>query len=228
MNALGINHGKSGNVSLRVPGGFLITPTGMAYEALKPSDIVAISIDGRVRGPRAPSSEWPMHLHILRGRPDAAAVVHTHSPSATALACLRRDIPRFHYMVAAAGGESIRCAPYALYGSEALARHALAALEERKACLLANHGVVALGPDLDAALALALEVERLAEQYLLALQAGEPVLLSEAEMAEAVAKFSDYGRQPEGYSPPRTPRGRSGRTTEAQRRRGRLARSARP
>lgn len=196
MNDLGINHGRSGNVSLRVPGGFLITPTGMDYATLTPADIVAIDMRGNARGRRAPSSEWPMHRRILDGRPDAAAIVHTHSPSATAVACLRRDIPRFHYMVAAAGGESIRCAPYALYGSDDLARHALAALDGRTACLLANHGVVALGAALDDALRLALEVEKLAEQYLLALQAGGPVLLSEEEMAEAVAKFADYGRQP--------------------------------
>jgi L-fuculose-phosphate aldolase len=196
MNAHGINHGRSGNISLRVAGGFLITPTGMDYATLKPADIVAMDMAGRAKPGRAPSSEWPMHCVILRGRPDANAIVHTHSPSATALACLRRDIPRFHYMVAAAGGESIRCAAYALYGSEELARHALAALGGRKACLLANHGVVALGADVDAALGLALEVEKLAEQYLLALQAGEPVLLTEKEMAEAVAKFADYGKQP--------------------------------
>lgn len=196
MNALGINHGRSGNVSLRVANGFLITPTGMDYATLKPADIVLMDLAGRAQGRRAPSSEWPMHRRILAGRADAQAIVHTHSPAATALACMRRAIPRFHYMVAAAGGESIRCAPYALYGSDALARHALAALKDRTACLLANHGVIALGPDLAAALRLAVEVEKLAEQYLLALQAGGPVLLSKAEMAEAVAKFADYGRQP--------------------------------
>lgn len=196
MNDLGINHGRSGNVSLRLPGGFLITPTGMDYATLRPADIVAMDMAGRAEGRRAPSSEWPMHSRILEGRPDAAAIVHTHSVAATAVACLRRDIPRFHYMVAAAGGESIRCAPYALYGSDELAAHALAALDGRRACLLANHGVVALGGDPDAALRLALEVEKLAEQYLLALQAGGPVLLSEQEMAEAVAKFAGYGRQP--------------------------------
>ena len=192
MNGLGINQGSSGNVSVRAGKGFLITPTALPYEATTPDDIVAMDLDGSHRGSRRPSSEWRFHRDIYAARPDAGAVVHTHAVHATALACLRKPIPRFHYMVALAGGEDIRCAPYATYGTQELSDHALAALMGRKACLLANHGMIALGADLDAALALAVEVETLAHQYLLALQAGGPKLLTRAQMGEALAKFAHY------------------------------------
>lgn len=192
MNGLGINQGSSGNVSVRAGKGLLITPTALPYDATTPGDIVAMALDGSHKGPRRPSSEWRFHRDIYAARPDAGAVVHTHAVHATALACLRKPIPRFHYMVALAGGEDIRCAPYATYGTQELSDHALAALEGRKACLLANHGMIALGPNLDAALALAVEVETLARQYLLALQCGGPKLLTRAQMAEALAKFADY------------------------------------
>ena len=192
MNGLGINQGSSGNVSVRAGRGFLITPTALPYDATTPDDIVAMDLDGSHRGARRPSSEWRFHRDIYAERPDAGAVVHTHAVHATALACLRKPIPRFHYMVALAGGEDIRCAPYATYGTQELSDHALAALKGRKACLLANHGMIALGPNLDAALALAVEVETLAHQYLLALQSGAPKLLTRAQMAQALEKFADY------------------------------------
>jgi L-fuculose-phosphate aldolase len=195
MNALGVNQGTSGNVSARTRGGLLITPSGVPYDALKPEGIVALAADGTVAGGGTPSSEWRFHVDILAARPDAGAVVHTHSVHATALSCLRRGIPAFHYMVAAAGGDTIRCAPYATFGTQALSDNALAALAGRRACLLANHGVIAIGRDLDAALALAVEVETLARQYLLALQAGTPAILPAAEMRRVLEKFETYGQR---------------------------------
>ena len=196
MNERGINRGKSGNVSARIQGGFLITPTGLAYESMVPEDIVAMTPSGESRGARLPSSEWRFHRDIYASRADAGAIVHAHSPFATTLACLGRDIPAFHYMVAVAGGKDIRCAPYATFGTQELSDHALAALKARRACLLANHGMIAIGATLASALALAVEVEALAEQYWRALQIGAPNLLSEAEMDVVLAKFENYGQQP--------------------------------
>lgn len=195
MNASGLNQGTSGNISHRVEEGFLVTPTGMEYDALRPEDIVLMRFDGSHEGARLPSSEWRFHRDILASRPEVHAVLHTHSLHSTALACLRRPIPPFHYMVAMAGGSDIRCAPYATFGTEQLSRHAVAALEGRKACLLANHGLIAVGANLAAAFKLAMEVETLAAMYLRALQVGEPVLLDEAEMAEALERFRTYGQQ---------------------------------
>jgi L-fuculose-phosphate aldolase len=199
MNDAGINVNKAGNVSARCvrgrSAGLLITPTGIGYDRLQPSDVVFLPLaDGRAVGRRAPSSEWRFHLDIYRRRPELAAVVHTHSPSATALACHGRGIPPFHYMVAAAGGSDIRCAPYATYGTQALSDHALAALEGRRACLLAHHGVIACGTSLEAALALAIEVEHLARMYLAASSLGEPPLLPEDEMQRVVGTFASYGQ----------------------------------
>ena len=194
MNALGINRGKSGNVSARWKQGFLVTPSGLAYEETRPSDIVHVDAAGRPSGRREPSSEWRFHHDIYHGRPEAMAVVHTHSSFATTLACLRMDIPAFHYMIAVAGGNTIRCAPYATFGTQQLSDGALAALEGRKACLLANHGAISIGADLDAALALAVEVEGLCEQYWRALQVGKPVILPDEEMAFVIDKFRTYGR----------------------------------
>jgi len=193
---LGVN--RSGNVSARWADGFLVTPTGVPYEALEPEDIVFAPLDGGPpQGRLLPSSETPFHLEIYRARPELSAIVHCHSPNAVALACTRRGIPPFHYMVAAAGGASILCAPYAVFGSEELSRHAVEALADgRRACLLANHGQIACGASLPKALELAREVEMLARQYLLALQAGEPVLLDAAEMAQVLDKFTTYGKQP--------------------------------
>lgn len=199
MNALGINQGTSGNVSLRVAGGnragFLVSPSGVPYDAMAPDDVVLMRMGGAWEGKpgRKPSSEWRFHHDILKARPDAGAVIHTHAMFCTTLSCLRRGIPAFHYMVAVAGGESIRCADYATFGTQALSDAALRALEGRSACLLANHGMIALGATLETALALAVEVETLAAQYWRALQIGEPVLLSKSEMAEVIRKFRAMG-----------------------------------
>ncbi|HYO53674.1 class II aldolase/adducin family protein [Archangium sp.] len=197
MNASGLNQGTSGNLSQRVEDGFLLTPTGMDYDTLVPEDIVLMRFDGGHEGRRAPSSEWRIHRDILATRPEVGAVLHAHSMFCTTLACLRQGIPSFHYMVTAAGGEDIRCAPYATFGTEELSRHAVAALEGRKACLLANHGMIAVGKDLAGAFKLAVEVEALAAMYWRALQVGEPVLLDAAEMARVIEKFKTYGQQPE-------------------------------
>ncbi|HEX8703611.1 MAG TPA: class II aldolase/adducin family protein [Myxococcaceae bacterium] len=198
MNTSGLNQGTSGNLSHRVEGGFLVTPTGMEYEALRPEDLVLMRFDGSHEGPRRPSSEWRFHRDILASRPEVNAVLHAHSMFCTTVACLRRSIPAFHYMVAVAGGSSIRCAPYATFGTEELSRHAVAALEGRKACLLANHGLITVGTDLAGAFKLAVEVETLAAMYLRALQVGEPVVLDEAEMAVVLEKFKTYGQQKDG------------------------------
>ena len=199
MNDAGINRGRSGNVSARVnPGtgdGFLVTPTGMSYDAMTPEDVVAMTRDGEARGSRRPSSEWRFHCELYRTRADFRAIVHVHAPFATTLACLNRGIPAFHYMVAMAGGRDIRCAAYATFGSPELAAHAVAAMADRRACLLANHGMIAAGADLPTALALAIEVEGLAEMYCRALQLGVPSLLSDAEMDVVLEKFSSYGQQ---------------------------------
>jgi L-fuculose-phosphate aldolase len=194
MNACGINRGHSGNVSARCGEGFLVTPSRLDYSALRTEDVVAMTPDGATRASLLPSSEWRFHRDIYAARPDVAAVVHAHAPFATALACLGREIPAFHYMVAVAGGKNIRCAPYATFGTQQLSDHALAALAGRKACLLANHGMIAVGSSLPAALALAVEVEGLAEQYWRALQIGPPNLLSDAEMDVVLAKFATYGQ----------------------------------
>jgi L-fuculose-phosphate aldolase len=194
MNSHGLNRGKSGNVSARVESGFLVTPTGLAYESMQPQDIVAMNLSGEARGTRTPSSEWRFHRDIYAARPQAGAIVHAHSPFATTLACLGRGIPAFHYMIAVGGGKDIRCAPYATFGTQELSDHALRALEDRKACLLANHGMIAIGPALADALALAVEVEALAEQYWRALQIGDPDLLPDAEMMRVLEKFKTYGQ----------------------------------
>lgn len=195
LERTGLSPQRSGNVSLRWRDGMLITPTGLAYHDLLPGDIVWMGLDGRVpEGSLAPSSEWHMHAAIYAARADARAVVHAHSDHAVTLAVMKRDIPPFHYMVALLGGRDIRCAPYATFGSEELGRHAVAALQDRKACLLAHHGQIALGQSIDEALKLAHEVETLAGQYWRALQIGEPDLLSDAEMARVVEKFRTYGQ----------------------------------
>lgn len=194
MNARGINRGKSGNVSARMPSGFLVTPTGLAYESMLPDDVVAMTMDGAPQGSRAPSSEWRFHRDIYAARGEVRAVVHTHSPFATTLSCLERGIPAFHYMIAVAGGSDIRCAPYATFGTQELSDRALRALDGRRACLLANHGMIAVGSSLADALALAVEVEALAEQYWRAVQIGQPTILSDAEMARVLEKFSTYGQ----------------------------------
>jgi len=195
LAGLGLNSGRSGNLSVRVDGGFIVTPSGAAYETLHPDDLVYLTSSGDYGGGQArPSSEWRIHRDVYAHRPDAHAVVHTHSPFATTLACVGRKIPPFHYEVAFAGGPDIRCAPYATFGTQELSDHAMAALDGRKACLLANHGVLALGDSLEGALGLAEKVENLARVYWQALQVGEPVLLDEVEMARVVEKFLTYGK----------------------------------
>jgi L-fuculose-phosphate aldolase len=190
----GLNRGTSGNASVRVNNGLLLTPTGMDVEDMIASDMVFMNEEGECEGERKPTSEWRFHLDILKARPEIGAVVHTHSMFATTLACLRKDVPPFHYMIAVSGGDSIRCAPYALFGSGALSLAALEALEGRRACLLANHGMIALGENLKQAFDVAVEVEALCEQYLRALQVGEPVILSAQEMAEVFAQFKGYSK----------------------------------
>jgi L-fuculose-phosphate aldolase len=198
MNAAGINRGKSGNVSARLRNaafdGFLVTPTGLPYDWTTADDIVAMTVDGDARGPRLPSSEWRFHRDIYRARADVGAIVHTHAPFATTLACLGRGIPPFHYMIAMAGGPDIRCAPYATFGTQELSDHAVAALTGRKACLLAHHGMIAVEGSLEQALALAVEVETLAEMYWRAPQIGEPAWLAPDEMDRVLAKFRSYGQ----------------------------------
>ena len=198
MNAQGINRGKSGNVSARFRhgelDGFLVTPTGLAYDRTTPADIVPMTLDGEAHGKRLPSSEWRFHRDIYRTRPDASAIVHAHSPFATTLACHGRGIPAFHYMIAVGGGRDIRCADYATFGTQELSDHVLAALDGRRACLLAHHGMIAVGASLAGALALAVEVETLAEIYWRALAIGEPETLSEAEMNVVLEKFAAYGQ----------------------------------
>lgn len=196
MDLAGFAPSKSGNVSARFGNDVLITPSGLPYAGMRPEDAVVIGPDGVLKGgSRKPSSEWPFHTTIYKARPDAQAIVHTHSPQATALSATRRGIPAFHYMIALAGGPDIRCAAYATFGSQALADNAVAALDGRKAVLLANHGVVALGATLDGAYTIAAEVENLAGQYLSLLAAGlEPVILDEDEMARVSEKFAGYGK----------------------------------
>jgi L-fuculose-phosphate aldolase len=194
LDAAGFMPSKSGNVSVRDGDGFLITPAALPYAKTTDADLVRVAADGRANGRHRPSSEWQLHAAIYAARADAQAVVHTHSPRATALSCARRGIPPFHYMVLLAGGD-VRCAAHATFGTAALAANAVAALQGRRAVLLANHGVVALGATLAAAVTLAFEIENLAGQFLDLLAAGlQPVLLDDRELAEAAAQFAGYGR----------------------------------
>ena len=194
--ARGLTQGTSGNVSARLGGDMLITPSATPYDTLRPAMIAAMALEdndgGAWRGPLAPSSEWRFHRDILRARPEIGAVVHTHSPHATALAMARRPIPAGHYMVAAFGGDDVRCAGYARYGTAELSALVVQALHDRKACLMANHGAVTLGRDLDEALSLAIELEALARQHVLTIAIGGPVILGAAEMAEVHAAFAGY------------------------------------
>lgn len=194
MNRIGLNQGTSGNLSVRLDGDrCLITPSGVDYRTMANADIATLHSDGRWSGPIRPSSEWRFHRDILRARPDVGAVLHTHSRYATAIACLDRDIPAFHYMVAIAGGASIRCAPYATFGSEELSERALKALDDRRACLLAHHGLIVVEATAERALQLAIEVEALAAMYLSARQIGEPRALPKREMDKVLALFRSYG-----------------------------------
>lgn len=189
----GLSQGTSGNLSARYGEGFLITPSGTPYEDITPEGIVFVDRDGHWPTGQRPSSEWRFHRDIYLARPDAGAVVHVHPPYATALAMCRKAIPPAHYMIAVGGGDSIRCADYYTYGTQALSDAVLAALEGRLACLMANHGMIALGTTLTQAMWRAVEVENLARQYALSLQIGTPVLLTDQEVADVLSKFANYG-----------------------------------
>ena len=192
MNSQGLNQGTSGNVSVRDGEGYWITPSALAYDLCQPEDVVWMDGDGQPQGRRRPSSEWRMHGDVYRRYLQAGAVLHAHSLYCTTLACLERPIPAFHYMVAVAGGDSIRCAPYAVFGSQALSDAAIEALRDRSAALLGHHGMLCFAADLDQVLALAVEVETLARMYLQALQVTEPPVLPAAEMAEVLRRFQGY------------------------------------
>jgi L-fuculose-phosphate aldolase len=202
LDALGLNRGSTGNASVRgaAGAGFWITPTGMGADELQPAELVWMDDAGDSRGAWEPSSEWPFHRAIYRMRADLGAVVHLHSPRACALAGLRRPLPAFHYMVAVAGGADVPCVPYHLFGSDALSDAVADGFRQRNACLLANHGLVAGGTNVAHALKVALEIEALCGMYLAALAAGEPVLLSDAEMAEVIERFKRYGRRRQASS----------------------------
>jgi L-fuculose-phosphate aldolase len=195
LDAQGLMPNKSGNVSCRVAGGFCITPAAVPYRELTVESIAQVDLGaGTIADGARPSSEWRMHGAIYAARPDVTAIVHTHSPRATALACAGRGIPAFHYMIALAGGE-VRCMPYATFGTTELAANAVQGLQGRRAALLANHGVIAVGPSLRVAQSVALEVENLADEYLQMLAAGlTPQLLAQAELEKVIEKFAGYGR----------------------------------
>ena len=194
LDALGLSHGTSGNISVRSGEGFLITPSGFGAEGLTEDDIVFVGLSGASHGRWQPSSEWLFHRDIYVQRPEFGAIVHTHANAATTLACLRRDIPPFHYMLALLGGDSLRCADYATFGTQALSDNALVAMKDRRACLLANHGMIAAGKDLAEAFRNTIEVENLSELYLRALSVGEPVLLTAEEFSDAQRQFTGYGK----------------------------------
>jgi len=195
MQALGLNRGTSGNASVRCGDGFLVTPSALPVEAQTAESMIRMSLAGEVQSPGKPSSEWRFHRDIFAARPEINAVLHAHSMHATTLACLRRDLPAVHYMVALAGGDDVRCAPYALFGTQELSDFALDALRGRKACLLANHGLIALGRDLDDALSVAQEVEFLCELYWRTLAVGEPQILGAQQMQDVKAKFVEYKKR---------------------------------
>lgn len=193
LNGQGVNQGTSGNISVRVDEGFLITPSALPYTEMTPGDIVLMDLEGNAAGERKPSSEWRFHRDILLKKPEVGAVIHLHSMFCTTLSILRREIPAVHYMIAAAGGPTIPCVPYVTWGTQELADSIVAALRDRLACLLANHGMVCVGPNLRKAAWLAVEVETLAAQYWRALQVGTPHVLPDDEIARVMEKFSTYG-----------------------------------
>lgn len=197
LETSGLNKGTSGNCSIRDTNGFFITPSGLHPKSMKKDDMVFMSFEGNLKESqklsREPSSEWRFHYDILKSRNDIDVVIHTHSTFATTLSLFRKDIPAFHYMIALAGGNSIRCCNYELFGTQALSDAALKALQGRKACLLANHGMIAIGRDIEDALNITYEIEQLCEQYCYALQIGSPSILSDEEMNEVINKFQSYG-----------------------------------
>ncbi|WP_427026372.1 class II aldolase/adducin family protein (plasmid) [Aureimonas ureilytica] len=210
MNASGINQGTSGNLSVRNAGGFLVTPTSLPYERMQPADLVQMRFDGTFEGARRPSSEWRFHRDILAARPEIDCVLHCHSVYATTLAVHHVTIPSFHYMVAVAGGTTIRCSRYETFGTQALSDAAIEALEGRLACLLGQHGQIALGRTQEAALALAIEVETLARLYLQARVLGEPPVLPDEEMERVLQQMRNmsYGHAPDLADVSDTPQAR--------------------
>jgi L-fuculose-phosphate aldolase len=201
LGGLGLNQGTSGNISARVSDnpadGFLLTPTSLDYDAMTPADLVHVASNGTCTGPRRPSSEFPFHRAIMASRPDARAIIHTHSTHATAVSCLRHNVPAIHYLVALFGGSDIRCAEYATFGTDALSANIVRALTGRRAALLANHGLIVIGNNLAHALSLTVEAEQLAKLYLMTLSSGVPsVILDDAEIANVAERFGDYGYRP--------------------------------
>jgi len=194
LDALGMNRGSTGNVSLRLREGMLITPTGMGADDLRAQDMVWLGWNGALEGAWQPSSEWHFHQAIYLARPDLQAIVHTHSVHAAALACLRRELPALHYMVAVAGGHDVPCVPYHLFGTEALSQAVAGAMQHRDACLMANHGLVAAGSSVAGAMKVAQEIESLCEVYLTALAVGEPAVLTREQMDDVIDKFKRYGK----------------------------------
>jgi len=194
MNGVGLNHGSAGNVSVRIETGYIITPSGMLYEECEPVDMVSMNLQGEGVGNKKPSSEWRFHQDIYVARPDVHAIVHVHSTFATTIACLGQEVPPFHYMIAAAGGRTIRCAPYHTFGTQELSDVVVGAMEDRHACLMANHGMIAIGPNLKKALAMAIEVEKLSEVYWRTLSIGGGVMIKDAEMDHILEKFKSYGQ----------------------------------
>ncbi len=199
MNASGINQGTAGNISIRNPSGFLITPTSLPYDQMQPEDLVQMSFDGTYEGRRRPSSEWRFHRDILAARQDINVVLHCHSVYATTLACHHKTIPSFHYMTGIAGGTTIRCAKYATFGTQALSDNAIEALQDRLACLLGQHGQISLGKTLAGALSMAIEVETISRLYVQALTLGEPPILSDEEMGRVLQQMKQmsYGQAPD-------------------------------
>jgi L-fuculose-phosphate aldolase len=195
MVELGLNRGTAGNASVRYADGMLITPSALSVSEMNAESMVRMDLEGKVLQGSRPSSEWRIHRDILKARPEIGAALHMHSTFATTIACLRKDVPPVHYMIAMAGGDTIRCAPYSLFGEQALSDHALEALCDRKACLLGNHGMIALGKDLDDALSVAVEVEAVCEIYWRCLQAGEPQILTPQQMHEVKLKFVEYKKR---------------------------------
>jgi len=206
MNSAELNVGSAGNLSVRVDGGFLITPSGIAYEGMVPEQIVEMDMEGRYYGDFIPSSEWRFHYDILKARPDVDVVLHSHATHSSILACCRRDIPAIHYMVAVSGGSIIKCSGYAPFGTQDLSREALDALGPRNACLLGNHGVVAVGKTLNEAFGVLSEVENLARIYIGTLMLGGGTLLSEPQMDVVLQRFKTYGKQPAEIDPSITER----------------------
>lgn len=196
MTTLGLNHGTSGNVSVRWEDGLLVTPSGLPYDAMTPDDIVHLRMDGTFEHPRVPSSEWRIHRDVMANRADVNAVVHAHPIACTAFAICGMEIPAIHYMIAASGGPTVRCSGYATFGTPELSELALEALRDRTCCLLANHGMIATGPSLARAMWLAVELETLCRQYAAALQVGTPRVLPDDEIARNIEKFKTYGPRP--------------------------------